>query len=104
MSIRINEERCARCGACVDVCPGNLIKRDTNGKARIKRPADCWGCASCLKECRFQAIEYFLGADLGGAGAFMQVERRGDVARWIVRRNDRTLAVVDVDRSNANKY
>ncbi|MGN1199783.1 MAG: ferredoxin family protein, partial [Thermoguttaceae bacterium] len=32
MSIHIERERCVGCGACVEACPGNLIKRDVDGK------------------------------------------------------------------------
>ena len=61
MSIQINKLKCVGCGKCVEACPGNLIKKDTDGKAFIKHVKDCWGCTSCLKECRFEAINFFLG-------------------------------------------
>lgn len=28
MSIKINSNRCVGCGRCIEVCPGNLIKRN----------------------------------------------------------------------------
>ena len=65
MSIQINKLKCVGCGQCIEACPGNLIKKDTDGKAFIKHVKDCWGCTSCLKECRFEAINFFLGADVG---------------------------------------
>ena len=76
MSIQINKLKCVGCGKCVEACPGNLIKKDTDGKAFIKHVKDCWGCTSCLKECRFEAINLFLGADVGGKGkhSFVQTE------------------------------
>ena len=76
MSIQINKLKCVGCGKCVEACPGNLIKKDTDGKAFIKHVKDCWGCTSCLKECRFEAINFFLGADVGGKGStlFVQTE------------------------------
>ena len=43
---------------CLDVCPGSLIKTDATGKAYIKYPKDCWGCTSCLKECKTGAIAF----------------------------------------------
>ena len=49
MSIQINKLKCVGCGKCVEACPGNLIKKDTDGKAFIKHVKDCWGCTSCLK-------------------------------------------------------
>ncbi|MCD7957283.1 MAG: ferredoxin family protein [Lachnospiraceae bacterium] len=75
MSIRIDREKCAGCGRCVEACPGNLIKKDADGIACIRHERDCWGCASCLKECRFGAIQYFLGADIGGRGAVLSVKK-----------------------------
>ena len=104
MSIQIDRDKCVGCGACVEACPGNLIKRDVNGKSYIKIPEDCWGCASCLKECRFHAISYYLGADLGGRGGLMQVERDGDVVHWIIRRPGKAALDLSVDRRCANKY
>ena len=73
MSIRINKNKCVGCKRCLDVCPGSLIKTDATGKAYIKYPKDCWGCTSCLKECKTGAIAFFLGADIGGMGSEMTV-------------------------------
>ena len=50
MSIAINADLCKGCKACMAVCPGSLIKETTEGKAYMKYPKDCWGCASCVKE------------------------------------------------------
>lgn len=66
MSIRIQKSKCAGCGRCIEACPGNLIKKDKENKAFIRQVRDCWGCTSCIKECRHDAIRFFLGADVGG--------------------------------------
>ena len=76
MSIRINKNKCVGCKRCLDVCPGSLIKTDATGKAYIKYPKDCWGCTSCLKECKTGAIAFFLGADIGGMGSEMKAKIR----------------------------
>ena len=57
MSIRIREEACVGCKRCIEACPGNLIRLGERGKAEIRCVEDCWGCTSCLKECRAKAIE-----------------------------------------------
>ena len=54
MSIVINKEKCAGCGQCSIVCPGSLIKMGEDKKAYMKYPKDCWGCSSCIKECKFE--------------------------------------------------
>ena len=86
MSIRINENKCVGCKRCLDVCPGSLIKTDENGKAYIKYPKDCWGCTSCLKECKTGAIAFFLGADIGGMGSEMTVNESKDTILWKIKK------------------
>ena len=68
MSIMIDKAKCKGCGMCTSVCPGSLIYQDSEKKAFIKYPKDCWGCASCIKECHFGAIALYLGADIGDLG------------------------------------
>ena len=104
MSILIEQSACTACGSCTEVCPGNLIKRRPDGTAYLKHPEECWGCASCLKECRHEAISYFLGADIGGRGSLMQTKSRGDLQTWIIRRRGEDPITITVDRRNANKY
>lgn len=78
MSIRIDRQRCIGCGKCAEICPGNLIVIDEDKKAFVRDPRDCWGCAACVKECKFSAIRYFLGAEIGGNGTTMYVEKEND--------------------------
>ena len=56
MSIAIDKQKCIGCGRCRNVCPGSLIKLDSDNRAYIKYPKDCWGCTSCIKECPAYAI------------------------------------------------
>lgn len=104
MSIRIDHDKCRSCGACIEICPGSLIERDSDGKAWMKYPMDCWGCASCIKECRFGAIALFLGADIGGRGGQMTVQTEGNILHWQVTDPAGLVKQIDVDRKAANKY
>ena len=74
MSIAIDKQKCIGCGRCRNVCPGSLIKLDSDNRAYIKYPKDCWGCTSCIKECPEYEICFFLGADIGGLGSLVKTE------------------------------
>ena len=76
MSIAINQSKCVGCGRCSQVCPGTLIGMGSDGKACMLYPKDCWGCCSCIKECKVDAIALYLGADMGGMGSKMSVAGR----------------------------
>ena len=104
MSIRIDRELCAGCGRCREVCPGNLLYAAESGKTEIRNPKDCWGCTSCLKECNFNAVQYYLGADMGGRGSRLSIRREGDVLNWTAVRPDGQKTVISVDKKQANAY
>lgn len=103
MSISIDQTKCVGCKKCVECCPGNLIKI-VDGKAMIKREKDCWGCTSCLKECKACAISFFLGADIGGKGSVLSVKEEGDVREWTVTAPDNTSKTITVNTKESNKY
>ena len=122
MSIAISKSKCVGCGRCIEVCPGNLIKlvaeenavcsrSEQNGeatqplrKAVIRREKDCWGCTSCLKECKTGAIAFFLGADIGGRGSVLSVSDKGDIRTWTVTAPDKSTKTIVVNRKESNKY
>ncbi len=104
MSILIRTDKCRNCGRCIEACPGNLIQVNPQGKVWLRHPEECWGCTSCLKECQFEAIYFYLGADIGGRGSLMHTRREGDLCHWIVEPPDGRPVVITVDRRSANKY
>lgn len=104
MSIEINKEKCVGCGKCLMVCPGSLIKYGRDRKAFIKYPRDCWGCSSCLKECREGAIALYLGADIGGMGSRLTADMDGDIIHWQIEKSSGEIIVIDVNRKAANQY
>ena len=87
MSIRIDQKKCVGCRKCSEVCPGTLIVMEDK-KAVMKYPKNCWGCVSCVKECKAGAIDFFLGADIGGNGSIMNVKSEGDILHWIITKTD----------------
>ena len=73
-------------------------------KAYIKYPKDCWGCSSCLKECKFEAIALYLGADMGGMGSKMSVASREQYLDWKIEKRDGTVETIVIDRKQSNQY
>lgn len=104
MSILIDKSMCVGCGKCMDVCPGNLIKRNSEGKAYIRHPGDCWGCASCVKTCGMDAICLYLGPDMGGLGATLTVEIKGPIREWKVKDVKGQETTIRVDQRKSNQY
>ncbi len=104
MSVVVNQEKCVGCRRCVEVCPGNLLKTDASGRVYIRRPKDCWGCTSCIKECARDAIAFFLGADIGGRGSRLYTRTEGDDRIWTIVPPAGEPRTITVHRKDANRY
>ena len=92
MSIMIDKAKCKGCGMCTSVCPGSLIYQDSEKKAFIKYPKDCWGCASCIKE------------DIGGMGSLMTVKSTPDTLTWDIKKRDGSKEEILINKKESNKY
>jgi len=53
--VRVDHERCTKCGACIDACPSRAAEGMVNSRTL---PADCFSCARCLNTCPVDAIGY----------------------------------------------
>lgn len=102
MSIRIDQSKCISCMRCAGECPGNLIWK-RNGKAFLRIPEDCWGCTSCLKVCPVGAIQFFLGADIGGMGPRMTYQKNGHISEWTIE-SEGSRKTIRVDDRSSNQY
>ena len=88
MAIGIDPSLCLGCGACVDVCPGDLLVL-AGGQARLRAAGECWNCLSCAKACPEGAIRGVLPFVLADAGASLWPEFSGQELRWICEHPDR---------------
>lgn len=104
MSIKIDVNKCVGCNKCLEICPGNLIYKDEQNKAFIKYEKDCWGCTACLKECKFKAIKYYLGPDIGGNGAKLYVEEVNDSLNWHITDKYSKETIISTNRKQSNRY
>lgn len=53
--IRIDAQRCSRCGNCVDLCPSGCLTRDSDD-AVPRVGTNCVGCWACYQHCPEDAI------------------------------------------------
>ncbi|MBZ4687525.1 MAG: adenylylsulfate reductase, subunit [Clostridia bacterium] len=106
MPPKINLTKCDGCKAeeeplCEQVCPGDLMTLNEDGKAMCRDAGDCWDCMCCTKICPQGAIETRLPYQLGyypakliprvGTNKIMWtcVDINGKVERFVVKtRND----------------
>jgi hypothetical protein len=58
----VNEEGCAACGVCLEVCPRGAIALE-EGVSRINRDL-CSGCGECMMACTTSSISYDWDKDL----------------------------------------
>lgn len=70
----------------------------------MKYPKDCWGCSSCIKECNYGAISFYLGADIGGMGSKLTTSMEGDIVHWTIEKRDGEKYIIDVNRKDSNQY
>ncbi len=54
MAAKVNKEKCASCGACVDTCPCNAIELQDDGA--FVTEDSCVECGACVDTCPCGAI------------------------------------------------
>ncbi len=55
MAIKIDEDKCTGCGACIQICPVNALSMQ-HDKAVVDEDT-CIDCGACIPECPVDAIE-----------------------------------------------
>ncbi len=104
MGVIIDSSKCVCCGKCVDICPGNIIRKNEDGKAYIKEPGECWSCVSCMKECPVGAISFIISPEIGGRGGTLSLIRDGSYTKWILEKTNGDHESIVTDTKEANNY
>jgi adenylylsulfate reductase subunit B len=55
--VTITEAACTGCGACVELCPPDVLRLSAAGKAYVAYPDDCEACYICQMACAFRAVD-----------------------------------------------
>lgn len=55
--IEVDQEKCNRCGTCIDMCPMDVLYFSPTGFPYMKYRNDCWYCDVCVFVCPRKAIE-----------------------------------------------
>ena len=68
--LRLQRERCVRCGACAQICPMGI------DPSRTPDSAECVRCGDCVRACRFAALAAgFRGPEAGSADGERHIPR-----------------------------
>lgn len=54
--ITVNEEKCIKCGLCVEECPLGVLKLESTGPKEVN-PDACFACGHCVAICPKEAID-----------------------------------------------
>lgn len=82
MGAWIDKRRCTACGACVRICPGDLLHPDTKGKAENLYPMECWHCMACVKACAHDAVHVNLAFSIANRGARLKCKVSDEAIHW----------------------
>ncbi len=66
VTLELDGENCAGCGACLLVCPHEVLTMH-NGRAEIKDRDACMECGACARNCPTEAITVEAGVGCAAA-------------------------------------
>jgi ferredoxin len=66
VTLKLEEEKCAGCGACLLVCPHAVLSL-TNGRVEIANRDACMECGACAQNCPVQALSVRPGVGCAAA-------------------------------------
>jgi NAD-dependent dihydropyrimidine dehydrogenase PreA subunit len=65
-TLQVFEEKCVRCGLCLEVCPHGVLSLN-GGKVQIEDRDACMECGACMQNCPAGAITVKSGVGCANA-------------------------------------
>ena len=65
-TLRVSEEKCIRCGMCLEVCPHSVLSLN-GGRVRIEDRDACMECGACAQNCPTGAVTVRSGVGCAAA-------------------------------------
>jgi MinD superfamily P-loop ATPase containing an inserted ferredoxin domain len=56
----IDNNKCAKCGMCIDICPEDILSQEDDKTPKVVCPNECWHCAACVIDCPKEAIRLYI--------------------------------------------
>ena len=72
--VEVNEAACTGCGACIEVCPPDVLRPSAADVASVAYPDDCEACYLCQIVCAFDAIHVHVLLDAETSSALSSLQ------------------------------
>jgi ferredoxin len=66
VTLKLDQEKCAGCGMCLEVCPHGVFQMNTR-HVEIRDRDACMECGACSRNCPFDAISVQAGVGCAAA-------------------------------------
>ena len=76
-TLRVFEDKCVRCGMCLEVCPHAVLSLN-GGKVKIEDRDACMECGACAQNCPAGAIVVKSGVGCANAVINSMLGRKSD--------------------------
>jgi len=76
-TLKVFEDKCVRCGMCLEVCPHAVLGLN-GGKVQIEDRDACMECGACMQNCPTGAITVKSGVGCANAVINSMLGRKGD--------------------------
>lgn len=75
VTLKLDEDKCTGCGACLEVCPHEVLVMNSR-RAHIRNRDACMECGACSRNCPFGAVS--VNAGVGCAAAVISTLTSGN--------------------------